>query len=58
MYAMSVSWLTWQEAKSQVYWSTDMDVDIHSVGEVVEGNATSEATSRIEVVPEMMTLLL
>lgn len=66
MYAMSVSWLTWGEAKSQVFWSQDMDMDDHSVGEVVVGNATSEATERererelnsLEVVQEMICISL
>ncbi|CBJ32080.1 acid phosphatase/ protein serine/threonine phosphatase [Ectocarpus siliculosus] len=44
MYAMSVSWLTWEETKSQVFWSRDMDMDVHAVGEVVVGNATRYST--------------
>lgn len=40
VYAVSVSWLTWEDAKSQVLWGRDTD----ALGEVAVGNATREST--------------
>lgn len=40
-YAMSVSWLTWVGAKSQVHWGRELD----ALDRVVTGNSTSEFTT-------------
>lgn len=37
-YAMSVSWLTWEDAESRVFWGSQGD----SLDSVVTGNSTSE----------------
>lgn len=40
-YAMGVSWLTWADAKSQVFWGRD----VAALEEVVTGNSTSECVT-------------
>lgn len=39
VYAVSVSWLTWVDAKSHVFWGRDVD----ALREVAAGNATRES---------------
>ena len=39
-YAVSVSWVTWGDAKSQVFWGREAD----ALTEVVAGNSSSELT--------------
>lgn len=46
LYAMSVSWLTWTDARSQVLWGRDMDV----LEEVVVGNATRETEETLAMI--------
>lgn len=43
LYSMSVSWLTWVDAESQVLWGRDTDV----VEEIVVGNSTRETANVI-----------